>query len=143
MTNAEGSTSLQISFIYKLTGPASTKSAANFYRFRLGIINATHPYIMSTDDTLNIQKFYGKHGDDCHLWRLRCEIALKSKGYWSQLSVKDSDQNMKDRSSAMIVATLDDSALRVCIKRLESHLRCCHCWIRGSRQHVLQLPFPK
>ena len=73
---------------------------------------------MTNDDTTKIQKFQGRQGDDNNLWRLRCEIALKGKGYWAKLSEKDCDQDTKDKSSAMMVGALGDAALRVCSAKI-------------------------
>lgn len=78
---------------------------------------------MSTEDNSKIQKFNGRHSDDYHLWRLRCEIALKGKGYWSQLQGKDFDQDVKDKSSAIMVAALGDTALRVCSAKIGEPLQ--------------------
>ena len=68
---------------------------------------------MSSEDH-KIQKFDGRRKDDYNLWRIRAEIALKGKGYWSLLQVKDCDSITKEKASAMIVNALGNSALRVC-----------------------------
>lgn len=67
-----------------------------------------------SEDGAEIQRLNGRHNDYYHQWRLRCKIALNSKSYWTKLQANDCDQDTKDKSLAMMVAALGDSALRVC-----------------------------
>lgn len=69
---------------------------------------------MLTEETPKIQKSSAPHGNDYHLWCLRCKIARKGKGYWSKLQAKDCDQDIKDKSSAITVVALDDSVFCMC-----------------------------
>lgn len=79
---------------------------------------------MSTsDDTTKIQKFSGSRNDDYSLWRLRAEIALKGKGFWTELEKKDCSEDIKNKSSAMLVAALGDTALRVCSSKIGQPLQ--------------------
>lgn len=77
---------------------------------------------MSSDGNPKIQKFNGRRNDDYTLWRLRCEMALKGKGHWSELETKGCDQRTNDKSSAMMVAALGDSALMVCSSKISEPL---------------------
>lgn len=74
--------------------------------------------MFGTEDSTKIQKFNGIRNDDYSLWRLRAEIALKGKGFWTQLELKTCDEDVKNKSSAMLVAALGDTALRVCSSKI-------------------------
>ena len=67
---------------------------------------------MSSEDH-KLQKVDGQRKDDYNRWRIRAEIALKGKGYWSLLQAKDCDSGTREKASAMIVNSLGHSALRV------------------------------
>jgi gag-polypeptide of LTR copia-type len=69
---------------------------------------------MAGDDDTKVQKFNAKPSDDYTLWRLRIETALKGKGYWSDLQTPACQETIKDKSTALIVSALGDSAFRVC-----------------------------
>lgn len=74
---------------------------------------------MSGYEEKKIQKFNGKYSDDYNLWRLRAEVALKGKGYWTKLEdMKTCDEETKSKASALIVSALGDTALRVCSSRI-------------------------
>ncbi len=77
---------------------------------------------MSNADEHKIQKFHGRVTDDYNLWRHRAEIALKGKGYWSKLQQSEVPSEVKEKASAMIVQALGDSALRVCISKIDEPL---------------------
>lgn len=51
--------------------------------------------------------------DEYTLWRLPCEIGIKGKGYRFRLEGKGCDQDIKNKSLAITVAALGDSALQV------------------------------
>eukprot|EP00171_Calliarthron_tuberculosum_P000561 IDg561t1 len=74
---------------------------------------------MASNEENKIQRFNGRSFDDFNLWRSRAEITLKSKGYWSKLLTSNCSQDVKDKASAMIVGALGDSALRVCISKID------------------------
>lgn len=72
----------------------------------------------STDET-KIQKFNCRRYDDYNLRRLRAETALKGKGYWEKLQdVKTCEIDVENKSSALIVAALGETALRVCSSQI-------------------------
>ncbi len=75
------------------------------------------------DDSLKIQKFNGRTSDDCNLWRVRAETALKGKGYWSKLNSDNCDSDVKDKASAMLVNALGDLALRVCMNEVSEPMK--------------------
>lgn len=69
-------------------------------------------------------KFNGGSSDDYNLWRVRAEIALKSKLYWSILNEEDYKQEIKDNASAIILGALGDSAFRVAVQKFMSRSKC-------------------
>ncbi len=72
------------------------------------------------DNTTKIQKFNGRASDDYNLWGSRAEIALKGEGYWNKMSGTDKGaEEARVKASAMLVNALGDSALRVCISKIE------------------------
>lgn len=78
---------------------------------------------MSTNENLKIHKFNIRHSDDYHLWPVRYEISLKGKGYWSNLEAQNCDQDIKDKSCAMIIAALGDYSVRVCSAQIGEPLK--------------------
>lgn len=78
---------------------------------------------MSNEDSNKIQKFNTRNIDDYNLCHLRCEIAVKGNGFSSELKSKHCDQDLKDKSSAMMVDALEDTGLRVCSAKIGELLR--------------------
>lgn len=74
---------------------------------------------MAGDDENKIQKFNGRSTEDYNLWRVRAEISLKGKGYWSKLSKDDCDTDTKEKAAALLTNALGDSAFRVCSSRVD------------------------
>lgn len=77
---------------------------------------------MSSEDTTKILKFDGRCTGDYNLWRLHCKIALRRNEPWANLESTNCNQDMKDKSSAMIVTAHGDSALRVCSVKIADPL---------------------
>ena len=69
---------------------------------------------MTKDDDERIQRFQGRTTDDYNLWRLRAEIALKGKGYWGKLNKDECPDDIKDKATALLTASLGDAPFRVC-----------------------------
>lgn len=73
----------------------------------------------ANDDVYRISKFTGKPSEDYTTWRLRAVIALKGKGFWSALQKKECAEDIKEKSTALIVNALGDTPLRVCSDKLD------------------------
>lgn len=69
---------------------------------------------MAGNDDHKIQRFHGKSTDDYNLWRIRAEVALKGKGYWSQVCKEDCPADVKEKAAAMLTQALGDVPFRVC-----------------------------
>eukprot|EP00171_Calliarthron_tuberculosum_P019463 IDg19463t1 len=69
---------------------------------------------MAGDDDNKIQRFHGKSTDDYNLWRIRAEVALKGKGYWTEVYKNDCSADVKQKAAAMLTQALGDVPFRVC-----------------------------
>jgi len=78
---------------------------------------------MSEKEDNKIQRFSGRAQDDYNLWRVRAEICLKGKGYWKQLQNEDCAEEIKEKSAAILVNALGDSAFRVCSSQVSEPLK--------------------
>ena len=87
------------------------------------LISTQEKRMAGDDDSLKIAKFNGKASDDYNTWRLRAVIALKGKGFWTDLQKgKTCSRETKDKAAALLVHALGDSALRVCSAHIDEPL---------------------
>lgn len=56
------------------------------------------------------------------LGRLRVQISLQGKGYWSQLKMESCSTEVKEEATALLVNALGYSAFRVCISSVDNPL---------------------
>jgi len=70
-----------------------------------------------------ISKFGGRSTDDYNTWRMRAVIALKGKGWWSQINIEKCPDDIKEKATALLVNALGDTALRVCSSELDEPLK--------------------
>ncbi len=76
--------------------------------------------ILDNENTIKVQRFHGKASDGYNLWCCRINSALDGKVWLTKLANEENgkpDLEARRKSSAIIVAALGDSPLRVCISK--------------------------
>ena len=95
------------------------------------------------EDSKKVHRFFGKSGEDFHLWEARTEAALESKEvlYVLQSDVLDTETELTNEQKkhiatarAMLIQGIGDRPLRLCLSAKDNPQR---MWVRLRERYAV------
>lgn len=99
--------------------------------------------IVDMEDSKKVHRFFGKSGEDFHLWEARTEAALESKEvlYVLQSDVLDTETELTNEQKkhiatarAMLIQGIGDRPLRLCLSAKDNPQR---MWVRLRERYAV------